>query len=323
MNENKTKSLVFGIIITAMTLVFCLFAAELLLRVKNSDGKNYHIEMWKYSRDLKQASQNPVLGHEHLPNSQAKLQNVTIRTNKGGMRGAAIAPVKKGQRRILLLGSSATLGWGIAEEETMSSRLQLRFGESAVVMNAGIGNYNTKRYVELFLTKNTKVAPTDIIVNYYLNDAEILKPGGGNFLIRNSELAVTFWILFNRFFSETGEGALLNHYKAIYEPEFKGLIEMKQSLKKLADYSKRHNINIILMMMPEVHDLKDYKYKFAHDIMAKTAKTLGYKFVDGLPALKDIKSSQDLWAMPGDPHPNALAHKLFANFIYPFLMNKK
>ncbi len=196
MNENTTKSIVFSIIVTAITLVFCLFAAEVLLRVKNSDGKNYHIEMWKYSRDLKQASQNPILGHEHLPSSQAKLQNVIIRTNKNGMRGAAITPVKSGQRRILLLGSSATLGWGVEEEETMSSRLQLSLGEGAVVMNAGIGNYNTKRYVELFLTKNRNVTPTDIIVNYYLNDAEVLKPGGGgsSFVIVSLRLLFGFYL---------------------------------------------------------------------------------------------------------------------------------
>jgi len=323
MSDNTIKSFAFRTIITAITLVLCLFAAEILLRVKNSDGKNYHIEMWKYSRDLKHSSDNPVLGHEHVPNDQAKLQNVIIRTNEKGMRGSKIPAAQNGQRRIMLLGSSATLGWGIKEEETMSSVLQERLGKSAVVMNAGIGNYNAQRYVELFLSKNTDMKPTDIIVNYYLNDAEILGQGGGNFIIRNSELAVTFWILFNRIFGEKGEATLLDHYKSIYEPDYQGLIQVKESLAKLAYYAEHHGINLYLMMMPEVHDLENYQYQFAHDIMAEIAHDNGYIYIDGLPALQNTKNTQDLWAMPGDPHPNAHAHALFADAIYPSLTQQK
>ena len=223
----------------------------MVLRVKNADGKNYHIEMWKYSKELKQRSENEILGHEHVPDDAESLQNVNIRINSNGMRGEDFPPVKAGQRRIMFLGSSATLGWGIEEEETLSSRIGAAFkkdGRDTVVMNAGIGNYNAKRYVELFLSKNNDLKPTDIVVNYYLNDAEILEAGGGNIFLRNSQLAVTGWILFNRLKAKNQPGSLLNHYKETYEPDYQGFQDMKASLEALSKYARANNIGLYFLI---------------------------------------------------------------------------
>lgn len=311
-----------SVFLTIFSIVATLVVAEILLRIKNSDGTNYHIEMWKYSRDLKKTSDNPVLGHEHIPNSEAVLQNVKIRINEKGMRGPSIPPQKKGQRRILLIGSSATFGWGVKEESTMAAVLQKMFDakkKNAIVMNAGIGNYNTKRYVELTLSKYTDVMPSDIVVNYYLNDAEILNQDGGNILIRNSELAVTFWILANRILGKFGSRSLYDHYRDIYNNSYPGFIDMNASLKRLADYAQTHNIRLYLMMMPEVHDLTDYRYGFSHEIMADIAAKYGFIYIDALPALKKVADAESLWAMPGDPHPNAKAHRIFAEVLFPEL----
>jgi len=323
MQNQQAKTLIFSIFLTVFSALIALSVAEVALRIKNSDGQNYHIEMWKYSRDLKKRSDNPDIGHEHIPNKSAKLQNVEVRINSHGMRGDEFPDIKDGQRRIMFLGSSATLGWGVPEEDTMTSVLQEKFKkdgkDNVVVMNAGIGNYNAKRYTELFLTKNTDLNPTDIVVNYYVNDAEVLEAGGGNFFIRNSEIAITFWILANRLLAQNAEGHLLDHYKSIYEDDFEGFQDAKSSLKKLAEYAKEHNIRLYFMMMPEVHDLQNYQYGFVHDKMKKIANDLGYKYVDALSAFQTVEDAQSLWAMPGDPHPNAKAHHIFADVIYPFL----
>ena len=88
-------------------------------------------------------------------------------------------------------------------------------------------------------------------------------------------------------------------------------------MRELADYARRNNIRIYLAMMPDVHNLVDYKFGFVHDIMRKIAETDGYAYVDLLPALLGHPPEQ-LWAMPGDPHPNAFGHQLMANAaIFP------
>jgi hypothetical protein len=44
----------------------------------------------------------------------------------------------------------------------------------------------------------------------------------------------------------------------------------------------------------------------------------GYSFIDLLPALEQL-APERVWAMPGDPHPNALGHKLMAEAMFPIL----
>lgn len=315
------KNLLFPTFLAILSLAIGLGAAEIVLRVKNSSMKNYDIEMWKYAKELKFPSPNPLLGHEHIPSSSAVLQSVTIRTNSWGLRGGEVGPAQPGLRRILFLGSSITLGWGVPEEQTLTSLIQKKFDEEhnlVEVLNGGIGNYNTLRYVERFMTKLAPLQPTDIVVHYFLRDAEVLSSGGGNFLLRNSQLAVTVWTVFNRIFGQTGEGSLVEHYKKVYAPDAPGFLEMKRNLKRLADYAHAHNIRIYLAMTPDVHNLEDYKFIFIHSIMEGVAKEDGYTYVDLLPSFRGL-TPKEVWAMPGDPHPNSLGHKLMADAIFPVL----
>jgi lysophospholipase L1-like esterase len=56
--------------------------------------------------------------------------------------------------------------------------------------------------------------------------------------------------------------------------------------------------------------------------MKRVAAELGYTYVDLLGAFGTLTPEQ-VWAMPGDPHPNALGHKLMADAIIPVLANGK
>jgi lysophospholipase L1-like esterase len=243
--------------------------------------------------------------------------------NEKGLRGGSIRPLQPGGRRILLLGGSITLGWGVPEDKTLAVQLEKRLsaaGEKVQVLNGGVGNYNAERYVSRFFMELTDLQPTDIIVHYFLRDAEALPPGGGNWFLRHSELAVTLWITFHRLFDRHGEESLVDHYRAVYEPDAPGFRIMMQKLAQLADYARQHGIRIYLAMVPDVHNLIDYKFGFVHDIMKKVAERDGYKYVDLLPALQG-RLPQELWAMPGDPHPNALGQRLMAEVIYKTVLS--
>ena len=84
-------------------------------------------------------------------------------------------------------------------------------------------------------------------------------------------------------------------------------------------YARERGIRLYFMMIPDVHDLLDYKFMFVHDIMQNFAKQNGYAYVDMLPAMTGLRP-QEIWAMPGDPHPNAFAHKLMADAIFPLIV---
>ncbi|SEC67541.1 Lysophospholipase L1 [Rhizobiales bacterium GAS188] len=321
---SRIKEFVFSIAILVVSTGVALMGAEVFLRIKNSSMHNYDIEMWRYSGLLKQRSGEPLLGFEHIPSSSATLESVEIRTNEWGLRGGPVPPLAPGQRRILFLGSSITLGWGVPEDQTITSRIQQMFaadGQNVQVLNAGIGNYNSVRYVNRFLLRLTDLHPTDIVVDGFVRDAEALDPGGGNVLLRNSELAVTSWIAMTRLFKKEGSETVEDHYRAVYTPEAPGFLAMKDALRKLADYGKEHNVRIYFAMTPEVHDLVDYKLGFVHDIMKSLSQDYGFIFVDLLPSMSHLTPAE-LWAMPGDPHPNGLGHQRMAEALYPALKLK-
>jgi hypothetical protein len=158
------------------------------------------------------------------------------------------------------------------------------------------------------------------VFHYFLRDAEKLQLDEGNIALRNSELALTIWIAANRLFNKAGAQSLVDHYKQVYAPNAPGWLAAQASLKRLSDYAKARNIRIYLAMTPDVHDLTDYKFGWIHETMKKVATDDGYKFVDLLPAFGSLHPEQ-VWAMPGDPHPNALGHELMAKAIYPVLQN--
>ncbi len=317
----KLREWTLQVVLLLASLLVSLGIAEAVLRIKNSSGQNYNIEMWRYSKELKQRSDIEQLGHEHLANSRALLENVEIRTNELGMRGGPIGPLKPGIRRILFLGGSITLGWGVEEKDTVTARLQEMFrsdGQDVEVLNAGIGNYNAVRYVNLFLRRLTQVQPTDIMVHYFLRDAEVLPPGGGNILLRNSELAVTLWEAMHRQFDPTGEANLEAHYRNVYRTDAEGYREMLASLDQLKAYADAHKIRVYFAMQPDVHNLTNYPFLFIHRQMEQVARERGFRYIDLLPIFTG-QTPEKIWAMPGDPHPNAFGHELMAKAIYPVL----
>lgn len=315
---SKAKAFLFSLVLVVVSVTLMLLAAEAVLRVKNSAMTNYDIEMWRYAKELKTPSPDPALDFDHVPSRSAVLENVEIRLNEKGLRNGPLKPLPPGGRRILLLGGSITLGWGVPQDETVAAQLEKRLlaaGEDVQVLNGGVGNYNAERYVSRFFRELSDLAPTDIIVHYFLRDAEALPPGGGNWFLRHSELAVTLWIAYHRLLDRQGEASLVAHYRAVYDPQAPGFRVMTQKLAQLADYSHQHGIRLYLAMVPDVHNLIDYQFGFVSDIMKKIAAQDGYQYVDLLPALHG-RAPQQLWAMPGDPHPNALGHRLMADALY-------
>ncbi|MBI5814223.1 MAG: hypothetical protein HZB29_01280 [Nitrospinae bacterium] len=303
-----------------VSLLLPLLIGEVVLRIKNSSMQNYDIEMWRYSIGLKRPSDNPVLGHEHAPNSQAVLQNVNIRLNEWGMRGGPV-PGETGKRRIVFIGGSVTLGWGVEEDKTVEERIRQMFakdGDDVEVFNSGVANYNTARYVELFITRLNKLKPTDVVALCFVRDAEILEAGSANFLMRNSQLAVTIWSVIKQNTGPAGFDSLEAYYRSVFNPEREGFKSMKTAFKRLAGYAKENHVRLYLGLIPETHDLVNYRFQFTDEEFEKIAKENGYTFVNFYQAFKGLTPGQ-IWATKVDAHPNELGHKLMAEALYPVL----
>lgn len=141
-------------------------------------------------------------------------------------------------------------------------------------------------------------------------------------ILSNSQLALTLWIMQQRMFGTKGQQSIRDHYQSVYNKESAGFGKMKKSLSKLAKYAKANNIRLFMLMTPDIHDLKNYAFEDIHTTMKDFAESNGYIYVDALEKLRGI-SAEDLYAMPGDPHPNALGHRLMAETIAPALLNNQ
>jgi lysophospholipase L1-like esterase len=307
------KAVLHRALVVVLTLAFTAAAGEAMLRLKNADQKNYLIEMWRYAKELKQISPSPEIGHVHVPGQTAVLQGVPIQINSRGMRGPEIR--QNAERTILLLGSSITLGWGVAEQNTVRAQLEKLLGARYQVLNAAVGNYNTTRYVNAFKQMYRDVKPNIVVVNYFINDAEVLPPSEYNAVLKHSQFFTTLYYIFQGLIKGSESiDKLVAHYKKIYDHQGEGYREMAAALNEFNEMSRADGFSVVLAMVPDIHQLHPYPFKFIHDDIKALAASHGWTYVDFLESLGN-HSGPDLYSIPGDPHPNAVAHKAMADAL--------
>lgn len=293
--------------------IFSIILIEGVLRFINSDMSNYDIEMWRYSKELK--IKDSILGHKHLFNKSTVLQGVEMKLNSRGMRSEEFNTEDK---KILFLGSSISLGWGVENKVSYPQIIQTKLLSDSLnykVLNGSTGNYNTFRYVNNFLSNQIDISPEVIIVNYFINDVETLPINTSNWLVKNSQLFATLKMTFSKLLSKSGLD-LKSYYKVLYRDDNQSFLEMKESLIKLSQYSKQTNTPILLTIIPDIHFLEEYPFETIHKKMRSISVELGFEHHDLLPSLKGI-SFKELQIIPGDSHPNEHGHKLMATSLYP------
>src|SRR5205085_1933787 len=110
------------------------------------------------------------------------------------------------------------------------------------------GNYNSARYARLFFTRLRALNPTDIVVQYFLRDAEVLSPGNDNWFLRHSQIAVVLWNAMGRLARDPSKNNLETHYRQAYEPSSEGYRAMEEALKSLSEYAAQRKIRLTLAM---------------------------------------------------------------------------
>ncbi|MGB0085985.1 MAG: SGNH/GDSL hydrolase family protein [Rhodomicrobiaceae bacterium] len=320
------KKVVFPALLTLVCLVITVGFAELAVRFVIDNGTQYDLEMWKYARDVKIVSADPKIGHEHGANREATLMGVDVKTNSMGARDREI-PFERtpGVLRIAMVGDSLTMGWGVAIENTFPKRIERLYadiGKKAEVVDLGVGNWNTVQEVEHFLTKGYKYNPDIVVLNYSINDAEPtpLHRAPPSWLQRNCYSCVFVMGRLDsvlRLFSVRREWT--DYYLGIFDGgKSKGWLASKAAIKRLADYCKSKNIKLLIANLPELHDVQNYRFGSITELVRQAAKDNDVAFVDLLPNVQ-FQASEDLWVTPPDPHPNALAHQLYAAGLFSAL----
>jgi len=319
------RRILSNLLATLISLVITAVGLELLTRFVADDGMQFDLEMWKYAREVKQLAADPLIGHEHAPNRQARLMGVDFRTNSHGLRDREFSFDRvPGKLRIVMLGDSLTVGWGVPLEQTFAKRIEQMYadvGIDAEVINLGVGNYNTVQEVQAFLTKGYRYQPDVVVLNYFVNDAEPIASVSAPSALMRGCYACVFVAgrgdaLMRQFF---GRLDWMEYYLSLYgDGTARGWLDAKAAIGRLAEFSKAHGIRLMIASLPELHEVANYRFGRITDLVHKAAEENGVAFVDVLPAVADQPPAK-LWVTPPDPHPNGYANALIAKALFEAL----
>lgn len=315
------RNFLTGFVVLVMTVLIGLAGLELLVRIAYSDGSNFDIEMWRYAKDIKQVSDIPEVGHEHRPGASGTYMGVPVAISAQGLRDREYSLEKSdGVVRVLMLGDSLTFGWGAPVEGTTAKALERLLNAAGgplryEVINTGVGNTNTAMQAAYFMHRGHQFRPDVVILNYFINDAEVTPRKKDNWLTDWSYAAVFLAgridILERTYF---GKADWQQYYRDLYRPDAPGWREAQQSFDALADFCADKGYKLMVVNYPELHELEPYPFADVTDEVAALAAGRGLPFLDLLPVIRE-QEPVGLWVTPTDSHPNAKAAELFAPAI--------
>ena len=319
------KTIVNSFFLFLSTLALSLFIIEIFSRLILDNGMHYHLEMWKYAVSLKQISENPKLGHVHLPNKKATLMGVDVEINQFGLRGGSIDLDSK-ELKIIMLGDSITFGWGVSYDETVSSRLEYALASNlekgVKVVNAGVGNYNTAMQVEWLERVGLDMKPDIIILNFFINDAELTpkydKISFSDQFFYSKVIFLAGLDTAKRYLHSSQNWR--EYYSSLYSPDSLEWSEFQKSFFRLVDICVKNRLPLIVVDYPELRQLRPYPFKNISEKIKNLSIKNNIPYISLLPILVN-ENPKDLWVTEPDPHPKGYANELMAEFLFKKLIS--
>jgi len=332
---SRRRELVFGLAFMAIAIAVTLALGEIAIRVIASRRLIYNIEMVKYATTLKMRDPNDEVSHVHRPSAHARLMGVDIALNSLGHRGPELAtPREPSRKRVLVLGSSVTLGWGVPFDSTFTTRTEAMLntarpfgpGVSFEFANAGIGNYNTAFQSRLFERQYPVVRPDLVVLHYFVSDVQPRTMGRNNVILKHSFLAAFLFDRWSRLTLSFGGHYtdLFTFYTDLYADGSPAWIQTQQQIRAMRDRAAKDGVRFIVMIIPDIHDLSPgTPYRALYDRIDAAFRGMGITTINTFDAVQrqfggDVTT---LWIQGDDPHPNARGHALMADILYRYLVD--
>jgi len=327
MSAQKNNLFFKRIILLAITTIFLLFLFEITLRATYPLYDNYNTEMWRYASESKQLS--TFVGHEHVPNQVNLLYGVEIRTNSLGLRADQEYVVPKPDKvtRILVLGDSITMGWGVEYENTYPRILEKLLNKDTTtkieVINTGVGNYNSVAELAT-LKKFFYLNPDLIILGFYINDIEqISYPSQISYWIKRNSYVYAFFKdrLINVEFR--GRKDARNYYDSLYQ-DAQLREKLKATLNEIMQFSDDRSIPFVFVNIPEFHQFAEYPFPEVNAFLEEEVlMDKNIKYINLLPVFQQEGiPPEELWVSLEDPHPNAQGQEIIAKTIFGEIKQK-
>jgi lysophospholipase L1-like esterase len=257
---------------------------------------------------------------------------VQVMLNSMGHRSKEIRfPKLPNEKRIMAVGSSVTMGWGVPQDEVFTALVESRLnqdrkesGTTYTAINAGVANFNTVHQAALFKQQADRVQPDLLVINYFMTDADPIPQQKDSPLLR---LSLFFGFLYQKWqglsASPTGKSPG-DHYRELYTDGNPDWEMSKQGIRQMKELCERGKTKMVVLITPNPHDLaKDSPYPAIYEKIAATFQGMDIDVINTYPAFfeKYGQNPSQLWVAVGDPHPNANGHRLMADELFKYLAN--
>lgn len=274
-----------------------------------------------------------TIGYRLRPLRTAYQAGVRLSTNRHGFRERNV-PLKKpeGVIRLAVLGASFTMGGGVPDEQIYSRQLQRLFEASAPgryqVLNFAVAGYNHLQMAASYEAFVKPFEPDVVLVPVQYGELDDTVPAqfafpdktvwdffrrlvhNVSFLHRFVQVSLRSWL--------ARRGAIDWHSRGRDGPR-EDVIRVEQVLSEFVARRAAERIPVVLVSLQRVRELP-VEQAWHRDRLAQWVSNTPWSYlIDTHPALRGRVSVQDR-IYPGDDHPNARVHRLYAEVIYRELL---
>ncbi len=327
-------------LLIVLALFFC---CELLLRLLYF-GPQFLQQPLSYSpkalqrTDFVQPSSDVLLSYELKPDVQSIFKGAEFSTNSDGLRTMPVMPTSKISERISIIvaGRSISMGAGVADNEVYSYRLQQLFNEipdnRVQLFNCAVGGYSYVQITAMLKDKIDILNPDLILLPLYFDELEEdiptipipLEAYGLNYMHLRSYLVDSFLYYGIRFFlKESTKDFLAKDWtirgRTVYRPVQKSTTAIV--FDDLLTYLQEKDISVLIVSLPRPNEVAEKTWgKNRQNIKEFLKRYPRSRYVDLIePINGKVTSANNIYY--SDPHPDAEAHTLYAEYLFPLLVN--
>ncbi len=164
------------------------------------------------------AANNFLNGIQDLTNKFPESNRIAMQEARAVfcMRGPEVDLATLGKNRVVIIGDSVAMGWGVSEEDTLRGQLADRLGPNAEVMTTGVGNMNMSQIVAHWLHYSPKIDPQTVVMLATARAPIIQKSDHAGWLVRHSQLyALIVSFIEMAASNSTGEQELVASYRSL------------------------------------------------------------------------------------------------------------
>lgn len=358
-NKKLSKRALLGlrvaIVLLSPLMLLCMLEGVALVSEKNQAEGLYAWELVASRRIKLIDVTTQDIGYTLMkPNQHYLWRNIPVDINQAGFRDDD-APYQKpsGAFRILNLGDSVAMGWGVRKGDTYGDVLEKTLSTSAAgggkvdVLNAAVPGWNQENALAYLKAEGLKYDPDLIIVDLTIvNDiygANALKTQRRPPVIEWLNTNTHFWpflVVQFRTIQANSQGRridVLNPPKDAqsYFPQDPASSTWDHSWKQIEQVfqiAKEKNIKFVLLLFPLEYQTLDPSYStVAQQVFIDRAKAVGMPVIDLLPAfqkacnekpggkcqLEDHYLFADLWM-----HPSQVGHQITADQVKAWMANQ-